>query len=267
MRKATRLGITAGVVLAGLGAAPVAGAGAEDERARPKFTVTASVNNAEPMRGDKIKIRGQVTPERPGEAVKLQLRYGADAQWKTVDKDELNRRSKYKFVDKVKTVRFRQYRVVKPASGNRKAGKSPKVGVTVYDWRDLTSLAPAAQSSMFEVSSVTMNATGYPHSLIGMGNGGSIDYNLNRACKAFEGTFGLDDSSAATATGTVELRTDSTPRYAGTFQLTQSQFVSRDVRGVFRISVLWSSSNTEGTPEDQSGAKVAVGSPRVLCSF
>lgn len=265
MRRATTLGTTAGVVLACLVGTPVAAV--EADRAVKRYVVTAEASSIEPMRGDKVTIRGEVTPGRPGEVVKLQLRYGTSAEWKTIDRDELNRQSKYKFVDKVKTVRFRDYRVVKPASGNRKSGRSPKVGVTVYDWRDLTSLAPVAQSGMFEVPSVKMNAVGYPQSLLGSGNGGSIDYNLNRACKAFEGTFGIDDGSAATATGTVELKADTTSRYTGAFQLTQSQFVSRDVRGVFRITVLWSSTNTEGTPENQSGAKVAVGSPRVLCSF
>ena len=265
MRKATTLGAIAGVALACLGASPVSAV--EADRAAKRFTVTAKVNNVEPMRGDRVKVRGKVTPARPGEVVKLQLRYGAGTKWKTIDTDELNRQGKYKFFDKVKTVRFRQYRVLKPASGDRRAGKSPKVGVTVYDWRDLTSLSPASASNTFEVPSVTMNAIAYPKSLLGNGNPGSIDYNLNRACKTLEGTFGLDDTSAASATGTVELRADGASRYAGAFTLTQSQFVSRDVRGVFRISVLWSSANTEGTPENQSGAKVAVGSPRVLCSF
>lgn len=265
MRKIATLGVTTGIVLAGLGAAP--SAGADSERAG-RYTVTATVNNAELMRGDRVKIRGEVTPASPGEVVKLQLRYGKSGEWKTTDTDELNNKSKYKFVDKVKTVRFRQYRVVKPASGGLRAGKSPKVGVTVFGWRDLTSLSPAGVNQMYETSSVTMNAIAYPDSLLSaQSTGGSIDYNLNRACKTIEGTFGLDDSSAATATGTAELRADSQPQYTGAFTLTQSQFVSRDVTGVFRITVLWSSTNTEGTPENQSGARVAVGSPRVLCSF
>ena len=265
MKKIATLGVTTGVVLASLAAAP--SAGADSERAG-KFTVTARVNTVEPMKGDRVKIRGEVTPASPGDVVKLQLRYGTSGEWKTKDTDELNNKSKYKFVDKVKTVRFRQYRVVKPASSNRRTGISPKLGVTVFGWRDLTSLTPATVSSMYETSSVTMNAVTYRDSLISAyGNGGSIDYNLNRACKTIEGTFGLDDTSAATSTGTAELRADSEPRYTGAFTLTQSQFVSRDVTGVFRITVLWSSTNTEGTPENQSGARVAVGSPRVLCSF
>ena len=43
--------------------------------------------------------------------------------------------------------------------------------------------------------------------------------------------------------------------------------VSLDLTDVFRITVDWTSSNTAGTEEDQSGAIIAVGSPRILCSF
>lgn len=96
---------------------------------------------------------------------------------------------------------------------------------------------------------------------------GSIDYNLNRGCKLIEARYGLDDSSETTATGTVELEADAVSRYHGTFVLTESQFARHNVTGVFRITIRWTSTNTEGTPEDQSGAHVAVGSPRVLCSF
>jgi hypothetical protein len=266
MRRATALCATVGIVLACAGTSPVTAVGAD--RAVNRFTVTAKVSDAEPMKGDKVVLRGEVSPARPGEVVKLQLRYGTSGAWKTTGTDKLNRKSKYKFVDELSTVRFRQYRVVKPADGNRKLGRSPKVGVTVYGWRDLTSLTPAAQTGMFEKKSVTINAIDYPSSLMAFyGNGGSIDYNLNRGCKTIEGRYGLDDSSASTSTGTVALEADSAVRYTGTFGLTQSQFAQHDVRGVFRITIRWTSSNTAGTPEDQSGAHVAVGSPRVLCSF
>jgi len=56
-------------------------------------------------------------------------------------------------------------------------------------------------------------------------------------------------------------------RYQNSFGLTQSAAVAFDLTGVFRITVDWTSSNTEGTPENQSGAVIAVGSPRLLCNF
>ena len=267
MRKSIVLGAALGIVTACLAVTAPAGAG-EADRAVKRFDVTATVSNAEPTQGGKVRIRGKVNPARPGLVVKLQRRYGTSGGWKTTDTDELNNRSRYKFVDEVNSVWFRQYRVVKPKSGNRKTGKSPKVGVTVYGWRKLTSLSPAASDAMREVDSVTMNAVDYPDSLRAWyGDEGSIDYNLNRGCKTIEGRYGIGDISETTATGTVALEADSVSKYSNSFMLAQSQFARHDVRGVFRITIRWSSSNTDGTPEDQSGAWVAVGTPRVLCSF
>ena len=114
-----------------------------------------------------------------------------------------------------------------------------------------------------------MNATAYKQSIVGNGfsNTGSIAYNINRGCKRLEGQVGLTDRSALTATGDVKISGDTAGLYADSFGLAQSAPVALDVTGVFRITVDWTSSNTEGTPEDQSGAIVAIGSPRLLCSF
>ncbi|GAB3255596.1 hypothetical protein GCM10027448_23740 [Nocardioides dilutus] len=234
-----------------------------------KYVVTARVSSTEPEQGDKIKIRGSVTPFQPGAKVLLQKRYGTTGKWKKADTDTLNNRGKFKFTDKMGSVRFRQYRVVKPADAHAKSGKSQKLGVTVFGWRYLTSLTPVAATGTGETSSVTINATAYEQSLVGNGtdNSGSIAYNVNRACKRFEGRVGLSDSSALTATGQVTLMGDTSTLYTNSFGLTQSAPVGLDLAGVFRITVDWTSSNTEGTPDNQSGAVIAVGSPRLLCSF
>ena len=120
-----------------------------------------------------------------------------------------------------------------------------------------------------ETSSVTINAAAYENSIVGngFGNSGSIAYNVNRGCKRFEGRVGLSDSSAITATGDVKLSGDTTQLYRSSFGLTQSAPVALDLTGVFRLTVDWTSSNTEGTEENQSGAIIAIGSPRLLCSF
>ena len=199
----------------------------------------------------------------------LQKRYGTTGKWKKTDTDTLNSKGKFKFRDKVGSVRFRQYRVLKPADGNTKAGKSNKLGVTVFGWRDLTSLNPVSSLGTGETGSVTINATAYAQSIVGnkFGNSGSIAYNINRGCKRFEGRAGLSDSSALTASGAITVLGDTTGLYSNSFGLAQSAPVALDVTGVFRITVDWTSSNTEGTPEDQSGAIIALGSPRLLCSF
>lgn len=260
-------------LLAGLGtAASTTSSQAQSTAPAPKaarYEVTATVSNAEPLQGDKVTIRGSVTPGKAGAKVVLQKRYGTSGKWKKTDTDTLNSRGKFKFRDKVGSVRFRQYRVLKPADGSTKAGRSKKLGVTVYGWRELTSLSPVAANGTGETSSVTINATAYEQSIIGnsYGNTGSIAYNINRGCKRFEGRVGLSDSSAITATGDVRLSGDTTQLYRNSFGLTQSAAVALDLTGVFRITVDWTSSNTEGTPENQSGAVIAVGSPRLLCSF
>jgi hypothetical protein len=234
-----------------------------------KYEVTATVSSTEPEQGDRIKIRGSVKPGRAGAKVVLQKRYGTTGKWKKADTDTLNSRGKFKFTEKVGSVRFRQYRVVKPADDRRRAGRSKKLGVTVFGWRDLTSLAPVAANGTWETGSVTINATDYKQSIVGnnTGNTGSIAYNINRACKRFEGRAGLSDTSAITATGDIRLNGDTALLYQNSFGLTQSAAVGVDITGVFRITVDWTSSNTEGTPENQSGAVIAVGSPRLLCSF
>jgi hypothetical protein len=201
--------------------------------------------------------------------VVLQKRYGTSGKWKKADTDTLNGRGRFKFTEKVGSVRFRQYRVVKPAEGNRKAGRSKKLGVTVYGWRTLTSLSPVAVNGTGETGSVTINATAYERSIVGnsWGNSGSIAYNVNRGCKRFEGRVGLSDSSAVTATGDIRLSGDTALLYQNSFGLTQSAAVALNLTGAFRITVDWTSSNSAGTPENQSGAVIAVGSPRLLCSF
>jgi hypothetical protein len=227
------------------------------------FTVLASVNNSEPLQGSKIKIKGSVRPAAPGAKVKLQLRYADQKKWKTVATDTLSSRSRFKFKDKVNSVRTRKYRVLKPAGPNRAAGHSKPLKVTVFGWRDLTSLNPAASSGFGEYENgVKMNGVAYPNSLRSYtayppGSPNTIDYNLNRACKSFRGTAGLDDSSQVGGTAQVSLSTDGTVRYTATFGLTQSAPVAFDVTHAFRLTV---------AAVPVNGA-AAVGTPQVLCSF
>jgi hypothetical protein len=228
------------------------------------FTVTASVNRTEPLQGSKVKIKGSVKPAAPGAKVILQLRYADQKKWKTVATGTLSGQSKFKFKDKVNSVRTRKYRVVKPAGPNRAAGHSKALKVTVFGWRDLTSLSPATLSGFGEYENgVKMNGVAYPNSLRSYtayppGSSNTIDYNLNRACKSFRGVAGLDDSSQAAGTAQVSLSTDGTVRYSGAFALTQSAPVAFDVSKVFRLSVGATLAN---------GGAAAVGTPQVLCSF
>jgi hypothetical protein len=228
------------------------------------FAVSATVNNDEPVTGSKVKIKGFVRPAAPGKRVVLLLRYADQKAWKTVDSATLSAASTFKFKDKVTTVRTRKYRVVKAAGANRSAGRSRALKVTVFGWRDLTSLRPATSSGFGEYETgVKMNGVAYPDSLRSYtpyppSSPNSIDYNLDRACKSFQGVVGLDDSSQAGGSAQVSLSTDGTNRYTGTFSLTQSAPVAFDVTHVFRLTV---------AAVPSGGGSAAVGTPQVLCSF
>ncbi len=214
------------------------------------FRVTATANTTEPLQGDPIKIKGTVKQAAPGAKVTLQVHYVDGRKWKTLDSTTLSNHSKYKFEDKALRVSQRVYRVVKPSSANHAAAHSPKIKVTVYGWRDLTTLSPANVFGFHSPVVVTMNGVAYRHSLRSFSSysyppwpppypPSTIDYDLNRACKAFRGVVGLDDSSPGDGTAQVSLLADGATRYSGGFGLIQSQSapVEFDVAGVFSLTV------------------------------
>ena len=92
------------------------GADVEAKAGKKPFKVSAKVSDNEPEQGETIKIRGEVKPARPGQNVRVQVRYGTTGKWVTKSKVRLNKKSKYVFKDEVTTVQFRQYRVVKSAA-------------------------------------------------------------------------------------------------------------------------------------------------------
>lgn len=247
--------------------AGAAGQATHAKALRP-FKVTAKVNTDEPEQGSVLKIKGTVKPLRPGDKVRIEKK--ADGKgWKLVGKAVINKKGKFKYTDEIDTVRSRQYRVVKNPDENRAEGTSPTIAVTVYGWRFLTSLSPVSGGGTYETSSVDINAKAYGNSIVGYAyyNSGSIAYNLGRQCKALETRVGLSDTSAITATGNIVLTADTTEIYDNSFELTESAPLTRDVTDVFRLTMNWTSSNTAATPPDTSGAVVALGSPRLLCSF
>jgi hypothetical protein len=222
------------------------------------FTVTASVDETAPLVGDKVTIKGKVRPGVPGAQVNLQVKYDGRKGWKTIGHDRLNGAGKFRFEDKVDSVRERRDRVVKPAGGHRAARQAKTEKVTVFGWRDLTSLTPATTPSMYEMDAV-INGVAYPRSLRATAAASSsVDYNLNRDCTAFRGTAGLDDSSPSNGSAVVAVTADGVQKYSGAFALAQSAPVAFDATGVFRLTVSSAATN---------GGLGAVGTPQVLCSF
>jgi len=224
------------------------------------FTVTATVNKAEPEVGDTVKIKGTVRPVRPGAKVVLQVKYAGQKSWKRRAVTALTQAGKFKFKLDVRKVRDRKYRVVKPAGGHRAAGHSKALKVTVFGWRMLDSLAPVQSVGFTEAGKVSIDATPFPHSLrsADSGTGLRIGYNLNRRCKAIETRIGLSDDSAASGSAAVAMVADVATRASGSYALTESDAVAEDLTGVFRLTF---------TAEPEDGGMAAVGSPRVLCSF
>ena len=248
------------VSLAGTAALAPAGAApsAPTDRAG-SFTVTASVDQTEPLLGTRVTIKGAVRPAVPGAEVTLQVKYEGRG-WKAIDHGRLNQSGRFRFKDKVGSVRERRYRVVKPADGHRAAGRATTENVTVFGWRSLLSLQ-AVQSVGFGSGQATLNGTAFPSSLLTEGGGPQpfhVDYNLNHDCKQLRGTFGLDDRSPAAGSATLSLTADGVQKFVGGFALTQSQAVTADVSDVFRITI---AAVTSG------GGTAAVGTPQVLCSF
>jgi hypothetical protein len=236
-----------------------------NQRAAHSYQVVAKVDKTEPMVNSKIKIKATVKPAAPGASVTLQLKYDDQKKWQTIEHGRLNGQGKVAFQDKVSSPRVRKYRVVKPADARAGAGRGETEKVSVFGWRDLTSIPVATSANMWKVDSLSMNGVAYPSSIrsyIGYpppGTAGSIEYNLNRDCKAFKATVGLDDSSPATGTTAISVATDGTQRYSGSFALTQSAPVAFDITKVFRISIAATSTANNGL--------AAIGSPQVLCSF
>src|SRR5262245_49991508 len=113
--------IVIGLVLASaLGAAPALSRAEASDRARTPgqaraaYTITASVNKAEPLRGKKVTIKGWVRPALPGGRIALQRELTGGDGWQTIDRAHLSKASTYRFTFRVIPAREHAYRVVKP---------------------------------------------------------------------------------------------------------------------------------------------------------
>jgi hypothetical protein len=256
-------GATLAIALSSATALASADAAPTQHASAGAYRVTATVNRTEPLLNSKVKIRATVRPAAPGAVVTLQVKYEDRESWKTIDRGRLSSAGRVTFKDKVGSVRERRYRVVKPAGLDHGAGQGTAPRVTVFGWRDLTSIPPATSSGLIKTDHATINGVSFPNSVESYpvyppGTVSTIDYNLNHDCKAFRGTAGLDDSSPTSGSAVVRLATDGTVRYSGSFALTQSAPVAFDLTNVFRVSIGATTTN---------GGVAAVGTPQVLCSF
>jgi hypothetical protein len=237
------------------------------ERAARAHVVKAAVNRAAVVQGRRVVVHGTVRSGERGDRVKVQVRYAGGTWQRTALTDRLDRHGRFAISDRIATGRTRAYRVVKPAGDGRRAGRSEPVRVTVYSWRDLSSFPSVTRQDTWDGRAVKINAVAYPGSVVAdpRAASGSIAYNLERRCRQLETRVGVADTSAETATGRASLKLDGTERFTGSYTLTRSSTLALALDDVFRLTFDWTSTNSAGTPEDQSGAHVALGSPRVLC--
>jgi hypothetical protein len=269
----TRVGV-AGLLVAltaGL-TAPAAVAGSPEDRravvAKPtlKSTQTAVVTR------NQLTLSGKVKPAKKGTLVILQKLQQGKKKWTTEARLRTTRTGGFRYVDVPKAVGVRHYRVVVPKAGKVKLGVSKPVKVTVYRWQSLTQVNLRASNATAVVKKVLINGTTYgtTSGLVGYTDyyqQGFADWNLNRACRQLQVRVGNSDDSDDHAVANISLVGDGESMYAKSFGLAQSEWVTLDLRGVFRFGFHWTSTNPDGTPEDQSGAAAALAGPQILCAF
>ncbi|MDP3891215.1 hypothetical protein [Nocardioides sp.] len=234
-----------------------------------RFTVTIASNTTELVSGKKLVIKGKVTPKRKAKrkVVVLQKRMAPGKPWKVEAKKKTNRKGGYKFTDKPGSMKPREYRVVKPASGKLKKGTSPRISVTIYRWQDLTKLKVRQAMSTWRVPKTSINAVEYGPALNGnrYAASGFIDYNLERQCLRVKARFGQSDDADATAVASIDVIADGVSLFTGDFALTQSVPRTLPLNKAFRLGFHWTSTNPED-PEDK-GSVPTIAAPQVLCSF
>jgi hypothetical protein len=259
-----RLVVAAAVLATALSAttaldkAEATGQGPAAARARA-YTVTASVNKAEPMRGKSVTIKGKVRPAAPGTRVVLQKSGGG--AWKTIDRGRLSGASTYRFKVEVRHAREYAYRVVKPSGGHRSAGRSRVVTVTVYTWRSLFDLPSEVsevelQSSLLYVIDSLIGGNHYGPSLESQNTPFSVSTDTNRACKTFRATLGLSDFSPTDGRANFSVSADGVERFSGSYGLGEAEQIVIDVTGVLATTI-------SGTTEN-GGA--GIGRPEFLCT-
>lgn len=266
--------LVATTVAAGMAAVPST-ASAQQRATKPakaKFGVSIKANRAELVLGEKVVLRGRVTPARraAGQLATLQQRIVGSKKWKPQGTDKIDKKGRYRLTDEPSSVQARQYRVVVPAVGRVGKGHSKKVLVTVYRWQDLASVQVRNSAYFLTDTGAEIDTVPYARSLVGAtyGHTGFVDYNLARQCIQLKARYGLGDDSDENASALIEVSGDGTTLYSKSFALTESASKALSLRGVFRLKFSFVASNPDDTDtEFPDGAQAVVARPKVLCSF
>jgi hypothetical protein len=249
----------AGIALGAPGPAQAAG--------RTPWHVTVHANKTTVTLGHKVWFTGKVGKAASGRLVGLYERHSDDQPWHYQRNALVHRDGTYTTSDRPTRNNQRQYRVVMPAYRNHKKGVSPAVTVDVYAWTPLITIPSVNQDYLDPVSSVSMDGTAYPSSLeadvehfTGAPTTQSVEFNVNRHCTMFRGTFGLSDDSVTGSQATVTAEADGAPWFDQAFSLGETQpntftFVGQPLKLRFESTSMVAGLDGLG----------AVGTPEVYC--
>ena len=229
--------------------------------AQYRVTLKASTKVAV-AKEDKVALTGAVYPTPPeGSQVLVQVQYEKTNAWVKAGTAKVKGDGTYRFVDKPKTTRDRVYRVVKHADKLAKQDKSRERALHVIGWSWLTDLIPSATENVFKAATMPINGDDYAHTLYvdRAFTTGFTEFTLGRDCTSLEATYGLSDRTETGGRAAISVSSDGVGVYSRTFDLGQSELVTTDVTGVYRIRLDFA--QVAGTPPTEPSA----GAGRVLC--
>jgi hypothetical protein len=269
--KARMLACLATVAMGGVAAAPAVSA-APATVTRPQLTLTPyTVTMATPVAsmtlGKTMKVTGVV---KGAGASKVTLYQRNGTRWDPWISAKLVN-GRYTLNYKPVSAGAHIIRVYTPATTKHRAAASPSKTITVYKWHFLSDFADTSRTvavqrwaSLGDV--VGINGHTYIHTPWTwdqyQGLTGFVEYNLSRACLAFQATAGLTDESSSTGASQLEVQTDGVQDWAKTMTLGQSQNLSISVRGGLRLRL-----QTTVVTTSDGMLKSAFGDARVICRF
>jgi hypothetical protein len=213
-------------------------------------------------RETKVQLSGTVRPQPPeGSKVVVQVKYEHRKSWTVAGTAKVRPNGSYLFVDKPSTSRDRSYRAVKATDAVATRDVSPVREVHVLAWSWLTQVAPSALDNVYTATEMPINGDTYQQTLYGARTKpvSFIEFTLGRNCQTLETTLGLSDRTETGGRATIQLAADGTVFYNRIFDLGQSEPLSLDVAGVYRIRFDMTQVATTPVTEPSAGAA------RVLC--
>lgn len=261
---ATSVALAAATLSAPLTTATASAAEAPALRGHHPFKVSIKTSTTELVRGHKVTLSGKVSRGAVGKKVRLQQKID-DHKWKSTGSATVNKKRRYHVSDKPKSMNARKYRVIMPATKKHRKGVSKSVDVGVYQWHDLYNIQARKTDSFYRTRTLSIDTVKFPKSYQGRYYNaekptGLVDFNLERNCIELKSTYGMSDDADVDSSVKIDVLGDGAELYTGTFALLESQAITLDLHGVFRLGF-------EYTALTDATAAPALGSPRVLCSF